>query len=132
MSDLQELEQQIETLIRAHLAECRAAVTAVVQRAFVAATSEPAPRPQSAKAPPVRSRRRSQEELSALSEALYAAVCARPGETMAVFASQLGTTSAKLDVPVTRLKRAGRVRSVGQRANTRYFPLVGDAREVQA
>ena len=44
-----------------------------------------------------------------------------------VLASQLGTTSQRLEVPVARLKRTGRVRSVGRRSHTRYFPRIGDA-----
>jgi hypothetical protein len=47
---------------------------------------------------------------------------------MTFLASQLGTAPRRLEVPVAQLKRAGRVRSVGRRSHTRYFPLVGDAK----
>jgi hypothetical protein len=45
---------------------------------------------------------------------------------MTFLATQLGTTSRRLEGPVAQRKRAGRVRSVGERSHTRYFPLVGD------
>jgi len=61
-----------------------------------------------------------------LGEQLYAAVCATPGETMAVLAAALGTSAKKLEVPVGRLKRADRVRSMGRRPHTRYFPMAMD------
>ena len=121
------LERQIETLIREHMAACHAAVAATVERVFAAARSEPASWPRPAKSPSMRIPRRTPEELSALGERLYSAICAKPGETMTVLATQLGTTPRRLERPVARLKRAGRVRSVGERSQTRYFPLVGDA-----
>ena len=109
------------------MAACHAAVAATVERVFAAARSEPASRPRPAKSPSMRVPRRTPEELSALGERLYSAICAKPGETMTVLATQLGTTPRRLERPVARLKRAGRVRSVGERSQTRYFPLVGDA-----
>lgn len=127
----QPLEQQIEELIREHLAACQRAVAGAVERAFAAAKSEPARRPQPAKARSGRARPRTPEELATLGEQLYAAVCANPGETMMVLASQLGTTSQQLEVPVARLKRTGRVRSVGRRSHTRYFPRIGNASATQ-
>jgi hypothetical protein len=75
----------------------------------------------------MRAPRRAPEELAALGERFYSAVCATPGETMTFLAAQLGTTPRRLQRPVAHLKRAGRVRSVGERSHTRYFPLVGDA-----
>jgi predicted transcriptional regulator len=66
---------------------------------------------------------RSPEELARLEEQLYAAVCETPGETMIVLAARLGMPSRRLEVPIKRLKRAGRVRSVGQRNGARYFPM---------
>lgn len=120
------LERQIEKVIQEHLAACHAVVAATVERVFAGARSEPASRPRQAKAPSMRTPRRTPEDLAALGERLYAAVCAQPGETMTFLATQLGTTSRRLEGPVAQRKRAGRVRSVGERSHTRYFPLVGD------
>ena len=47
---------------------------------------------------------------------------------MARFAEQLGVSSAELQYPMNRLRNAGRVRSVGERYQTRYFPTVGAKR----
>ena len=128
ITSTRELEQQIETLVRGHLAAYHQAVTTAVERAFTASKSAPpAPREQRAKAArrPPQPRRRP-EELAVLGEQLYAAVCATPGETMTVLAATLGTSARRLEVPARWLKRAGRVRSVGRRQHTRYFPMAMD------
>lgn len=44
---------------------------------------------------------------------------------MSVLAAELGVNARELNRPVGKLKLAGRVRSVGQRQQTRYFPVVG-------
>lgn len=61
----------------------------------------------------------------ALAERFYAVVCRMPGEPMATLAPQVGASPRALQVAVGRLKRAGRVRAVGQRQGTRYFPMAG-------
>ena len=68
-------------------------------------------------------RRRTREEIVALEERLYEAICSHPGETMAVIAEAVGVTARELNRPATVLRRTGRVRSVGQRQYTRYFPM---------
>lgn len=124
----QQLEREIEKLVRAHLEACRRAATAAVERAFAAAMkNEPAPVQGRTKTTPRAARpRRSPEELAALTEKLYTAVCATPGETMAVLAEQLKMRPRSLQIAATRLKRAGRVRTVGQKQHTRYFPMSED------
>lgn len=69
--------------------------------------------------------RRTAEEIAELGEQLYELVCAHPGESMTLFAEQMGMRAGDLHVPMSKLKVAGRVRSVGQRSLTRYFPAVG-------
>jgi hypothetical protein len=59
-----------------------------------------------------------------LGERLYEAVCAQPGETMAALAPELGSSPRELHRSMAALKRAGRVRSVGQRSHTRYYATV--------
>ena len=65
-------------------------------------------------------------EISAIGERLYQAVCAKPGAPMTVLAVDVGATPRALNRPMMHLKRAGKIRSVGQRHLTRYFPLVGE------
>jgi len=62
---------------------------------------------------------------------LYQAVCTKPGESKAVLAAAVGVSARELDRPMNHLKKAARVRSVGERHLTRYFPLVGEALQAQ-
>ena len=118
----QDLARQIEELVADFLAANRAAASAAVQRAF--ASASPPCRPRAPRSTPnAIAPRRSPDEVTTLSERLYAAICAKPGESMAVLAPSLGATSRALQVPAAHLKRAGRIRSVGQRQATRYFPM---------
>lgn len=127
MTNIAELEKQVEELVREYVASCQQAAAAAVERAFGTATS-PEPRGSGRKSRrssrPSPTKRRNPEELAALSEQLYAAVCAKPGETMKVLAADVGVTPRELSRPMTLLKRAGKVRSTGQRHQTRYFPMV--------
>lgn len=116
----EKLEAEIEQVVRKHLAAYQAAVSAAVERAFASATPlvrSSGPKRRAAGG------RRAPTEVAALAERLYEAVCAHPGETMAVIAPQVGESAQALNRPMTHLKRAGRVRSAGQRHMTRYFPL---------
>ena len=61
--------------------------------------------------------------MAALGERLYRAVCEHPGESMARLSGELGASARELHRPMALLKRAGRVRSVGERHATRYFPM---------
>lgn len=122
----QDLSQQIEKLVREHLEASHRAVASAVERAFASSVMRPRSQPAHA-APRATGRRRPATELATLSERLYQAVCAQPGETMAVLGPELGRTPRELHRPMTVLKRAGRVRSVGQRHQTRYYPGVRSA-----
>jgi hypothetical protein len=118
----EQLHQQIEQLIRAHVAAQRTAAISAVGRAFASATASPR-----ARAPRADNkawgRRRPPTEVAGLAERLYEAVRAHPGETMAVIAPHVGETPRALSRPMFQLKRAGRVRSAGQRHLARYFPM---------
>ena len=123
MTDRNEtLIEQIEQLVRAHIETTRREAAEALARAFssasVPARVSAAPRPQRATG------RRRASELSALGARLYEAVVAQPGETMAVLAPRLGCSPRELHRPMAALKQAGRVRSVGQRHQTRYYPSV--------
>jgi len=122
----QDLGRRIEQLVEEHIAASRQAAAEAVERAFATACR----RTPSAKSapPPTTSRtfqRRLPDEVAALGERLYSAVCANPGAAMTVLAAEVGATVRELHRPVTLLKRAGRVRSVGARHLTRYFPIAG-------
>lgn len=126
-----ELSQSIEQLVREHMAAVERGVREAVERAFARTAGTAAgPARKVGPAParqrrPSESHRRSRSEVSALGERLYQTVCAHPGEGIAVLASKLGTTATELQRPMALLRQAERVRSVGQRHQTRYFPRTG-------
>ena len=119
-----DLGEQIERLVREHIAASHKAAQEAMERAFSSA----------AKAPPrmmASGRRvgtkRPSGDIAALGDRLYRAVCAKPGETMVVLAPMAGASSRELHRPMTLLRRAGRVRAVGRRHMTRYFPMANGA-----
>jgi len=119
----QTLSEQIEHLVREHIEATRRAAAQAVERAFASSSSSSSPRPVAARATRrAPGRRRGPSEIAALGEQLYAAVVADPGETMAVLAPTVGATPSELHRPMAMLKRDGRVRSVGERHQTRYYP----------
>ena len=120
-------EGRIEQLVREQMAAVRARAEAAVARGFgepAGGTTKPGVPPAKRSARRPASRRRTTEEVEDLAERLCAAVHAQPGETMLGLAPAVGTTPSELSVPVDRLRQQGRVRTVGQRQHTRYFPAV--------
>ena len=69
------------------------------------------------------SSRRSSAEILELEEKFLQAVWATPGEAMSVLIAGMGVSPSQLQVPIARLKKAGRVKTVGERQFTRYFPI---------
>ena len=78
------------------------------------------------------SKRRTPAEVAELGERFYAVLCRQPGATMAVLAPRVGASPRELHRSVALLKRAGRVRSVGQRQWTTYFPMASVAEAAEA
>jgi len=124
----EQLAKAIEELVDAYVDAGRQAASEAIERSFVVRAGR-RPRSGSGKGPStterIPGRRRSAQEIEALAEQLYALVRAHAGESMATFAEQLKTCATDLHRPMMKLKTEGRVRSVGQRHQTRYFPAVG-------
>ena len=118
---LEQLTKQLEQVIHEHMAETQLAATRAVTQAFVARILRERGSTKSPRSPG--NAHRSSEEINALSEKLYEVVCKQPGEAMAVFAAKLSSTANELQMPMRRLRNEGRVRSIGERHQTRYFPL---------
>lgn len=119
------LEERIEKLVREHISTSQAAATAAVARAFAessARTSKTGGRRRRTSTPRPARRRRTPEQVADLAERFFAAVHAAPGEAMTTLAAKVGATARELSVAVARLRRQGRVRTVGQRHHTKYFP----------
>jgi hypothetical protein len=130
LTNPQDLCEGIEHLVEEYISATRAAAQAAVDRAFATpAAVDVKGRRQSR---PVEREgsgvRRGPDEIGSLGERLYEAVCTMPGETMTVLAPVVGATARELHRPMTWLKRAGRLRSVGTRHATRYFPMASEAR----
>lgn len=122
-----QLARAIEALVADYINESRQAAAKALQRAFTTGGGRTAARGQTPAAAQRRpsARRRSAEEMASVAEQLYELVCAQPGESMTRFAEQTGIKTRDLHRPMSKLKAEGRVRSVGQRHLTRYFPAVG-------
>jgi hypothetical protein len=126
-----DLAQGVERLVGEYISTIRIAVAGAVDRAVAARVCGGSPVP-SAKgrqqsATPRQGKRRGGEEIGALGERFYEALCGAPGETMTVLAPVVGSTARELSRPVSLLKRAGRIRSVGTKHSTRYFPMAHEA-----
>jgi len=125
----QRLIEQIERAAREYQAAAGQAVMAAVARGLGtmsvgAAKAQAARETVAGKAKasqPVSARNAT--EIASMTERLHAAVRAQPGETMTTLARDMGDTPRALKVAVARLKREGRIRSIGERQFTRYFPL---------
>jgi hypothetical protein len=122
----QKIEHVVERLVREHVAALEVEASAAVREGFRLATRPSASKPRDAESGSSRrspSRRRRREEMAKLEEQLYQAVCAHPGETMTVLARAVSSTPRELKRPAMMLRASGRLRSVGQRHATRYFPM---------
>jgi len=118
------IELAVERVVREHLVAVEVAAAAAVREGVRRASRDRnAGKPGKARQRRAPSRRRSREELAELEQKLYEAVRAHPGETMAVLAEKVGATARELNRPALALRRNGRVRSVGKRQYTRYFPM---------
>lgn len=130
MTTNHELAKQIEDIVRQHVDVLRASASAAVAHAFSAVSHVPTRVMRaSTQTKPVRTRkqapRRAPEELVALADRFHAVLCQRPGETMTMLAPQVGVAPRVLQVAVARLRRDGRVRAIGKRQHTRYYPMAG-------
>jgi hypothetical protein len=121
----QRLQQQIESAVREYMVASRAAVAALLDRAFAAPSrvpterATPATRVRAATKP---AKRRTANELAALSEQLYELIAAHPGEGMVALSERMGVTGPLLQRVMALLRNAERVRTVGVRQQMRYFP----------
>lgn len=123
-----ELADAIEALVASYMDSVRDAAQQAVSRALVNPDASKRRSSSARRTPPVKSpsptARRTATELEASCDALCERVRAQPGASMVELAEQLGADVRSLQRPMAKLKSAGRVRSVGQRHLTRYYPAV--------
>ena len=126
---LEQLADAIECLVASYMDEVRLAAQRAVERSLArgavsrapskgSETRRTAPRSQT------RLARRSRTELDEACEQLCKLVRARPGESIVTLAGEMGIPMSTLQRPMAKLRADGRVRSVGERHLTRYFPAV--------
>jgi len=117
-----ELAQEIEALVRRHVEAVRQEAQAAILRAFGSQAVVAASRPASQRRHRTAGDRRSAKQVAELGQRLYEAMRKQPGESMAVLATEVGASVRELHLPMTVLKREGKIRSVGERQHTRYYP----------
>ena len=114
-----EIESAIQQIVEASHAAAQQALDRALGRGS-APRRRARPRPASGRRG---YKKRSTQEVSALAEQFYSAVCERPGQTIGVLADALELPTAQLRASVSVLRRGGRVRTVGNKQHTRYFPV---------
>lgn len=123
----EQLANAIESLVASYMDEVRVAAQRAVERSLTrgAAVRTPTKRSDTRRAAPRSgAKRRTQTELDEVCEELCKLVRARPGEAMTTLAEAMGMPMSALQRPMAKLRTEGRVRGVGQRHLTRYFPAV--------
>jgi len=130
--DITALEASVEALIQQQLAAYEAQLREALARTLSKARpSSPRRKEVKQKVAPARralsTQRRSADEIDAFAARLFEAVECAPGETMAVLAPRLGVSSKELERPAARLKKAGQIRTVGERCRMRYYPMARSA-----
>ena len=121
-----ELAVAIESLIGSYMDGVRVAAKEAVDRAMrgTVAAGQGKKRKQSGAGPVTRMNRRASARLDEMCNTLCEVVRANPGASMVTIAEKMGAKSTDLQWPMAKCKRAGRVRSVGERSLTRYYPAV--------
>lgn len=125
-STTMELAGAIESLIGSYVAGVREAAQQAVERALVrSAVGRPMRGGKAGSSMPATSaNRRTAAELTGICDELCEVVRAHPGASMVTLAEKMGAEARTLQRPMARLRSTGRVRSVGQRHLTRYYPAV--------
>lgn len=122
-----ELSKHIEQVVARYMAEGRRVALESLERAFTPtakAGRQPSVQPRRTNVTPTSSGRRTPAEIAEIGERLCELVRARPGEGMVTLAAELGLGVRELHRPMSALRGAGRVRTVGQRHLMCYFPAV--------
>lgn len=122
----EQLAAAIETLVASYMGEVRLAAQQAVERSLGRSMVPHRPKVGGARRarPKSAGTRRTAAELDEVCESLCKLVRARPGESVATLADDMGVAAAMLQRPMAKLRAEGRVRTVGARHLTRYFPAV--------
>ena len=124
VQNIETLTQTIELLVASFIRETQEAANAAVERALQTSTVGIKPKVVRSQAGHQKVNRRSPTEIEQQSDDLLSLICKHPGESMSFFADKLGLTVRELNRPMVKLKSSGKIRSVGERNQTHYFPSV--------
>ena len=134
MTNEEQLEQQIAEALSSYFEAGQKIARTALERALLGkpkvASSRSMAKPPRGERP--RQRKRSRAVIDQLCESFLTAVLAHPGESMKFLAERVGECPSQLSIVVSRLKRADRIRTVGSRQFTRYFPATETARQAAA
>lgn len=117
-----QLNEIIESAVEQMKAICHAALVAGADRGFGADAATRRPTTPSRAASRTLAPRRTPEQIAELAQRFLEVVQADPGQTMSALAPRLEVPTTQLQVPVAYLKKAGKLRTAGQRSFKRYFP----------
>jgi hypothetical protein len=125
----QQLAQAIEALVAAYVDDARRLAQLALDQAF-GRTAAAASRPSRTSGRPrsdadLVGKRRSRQKMTEMQEKLVVLVAARPGISMPEIVEEMGMPMSSMRRPLVALRADGRVRSVGERNLTRYFPGLG-------
>ena len=123
----EQLANAIESLVASYIDEVRQVAQQALERSLCRAVQARRPAKSTVHrtlAPRSATKRRTAAELDETCEKLCALVRARPGESIVALAEDMGALAGTLQRPMAKLRAEGRVRSVGERHLTRYFPAV--------
>ena len=134
MTNEEQLEEQIAKALSSYFEAGHQMARTALERALSGkpkvASSRSMAKPPRGERP--RQQKRSRAVIDQLCESFWTAVSAHPGESMKFLAERVGESPTQLSVVVSRLKRADRLRTVGARQFTRYFPVTETARQAAA
>lgn len=123
----EQLANAIEALVASYLDEVHQAAQQALQRSLCRPVGTRRPAKVIGKRPhtsETESKRRTAAELDATCDQLCALVRARPGESVVALAEEMSVPAPTLQRPMAKLRAEGRVRTVGERHQMRYFPAV--------
>lgn len=120
------LNDIIESAVEEMKTVCHAVLVAGADRGFGASAATRRATTSSRSGSRTLTPRRTPEQITELAQCFLEVVQADPGQTMSALAPKLDVPTTQLQVPVAYLKKAGRLKTAGQRSFKRYFPA-GDA-----
>lgn len=120
-----ELVGAIEDLVDAFMADVRMSAREAIEHAFSRASAKGQKRIAKVSTKSSAAARRTDAQVSQMCDDIFEVLRANPGVPMAVLVEKMNVPGRLLNYPMARLKFSGRIRKVGRRQSTRYYPVIG-------